>query len=107
MATSTRQVPTFHAHGCLGCGRRYQDGLSCPDRFVNGRCTTCRTGQPVSMVDLDHMPVTCCTTQSKLITDVNVLKAYALGGNGNWWRCHGCGRTHPFNPKKEAHDTAA
>lgn len=99
---ASRKVPAFHAHRCLGCGRRYAD--TCKTPLVNARCMTCRTGQPPTVLDRNHEPVACCLTDSKLIkdTDTDTLERYALGGLGPWWKCKTCSRCQPFNPKEMA-----
>lgn len=106
---AARRVPIHHAHGCLGCGRRYTD--SCTTPLANGHCPTCRTGAPPTLLDRNHLPQECCRTvvlredgtklaQSRLITDKDELNKYALGGMAPWFRCRVCSRTHPFDPSK-------
>lgn len=100
MVTTQRKVPVFHAHGCLGCGRRYAD--TCRSPLANGRCNTCRLGHPPSVTDLNREPRACCKEDSKLVTDNETLNRYNLGGPGPWWLCRTCSRTQPRNPKEHA-----
>lgn len=96
LATASRKYAQHHAHGCLGCGRRYMD--SCPRPAQNGSCFSCTTGKPMAHWDRSRMPVECCKTNAKRITDTAVLNSYSLGGPGPWFICRTCGRTHPFDP---------
>lgn len=94
------RVGIFHAHGCLSCGRRYQDTCSYP--LKNNLCATCTKGQPPTQEDLDRLPRNCCVNGgSRLITDVDELSKYNLGGELPWLICRTCSRTHPFDPVKE------
>ncbi len=91
-----RSVPLHHAHGCLRCGRRYTD--TCTTPLDNGECLTCSVDQPPPIWDTDWTPQDCCRTSVHLITDVDVLVRYRLGGPGPWFLCERCARTHPFDP---------
>lgn len=96
------QVPTYHAHQCTECRRRYSD--RCDQGRINARCMTCTHGHPLSKERQDRMPKDCCKAHSKLMTDADNLTRYALAGDGAWWQCvgpHGCFRTHPNDPTKE------
>jgi hypothetical protein len=92
----TRRVPQFHAHGCCNCGRRYQDACDSPLR--NGYCNTCKLGHPPMVTEVNYEPRACCLVASRLMTTVDDHKRWALGGEGPWYRCMTCSRTHPFNP---------
>lgn len=96
--TEARRVPVHHAHGCLGCGRRYEDTCSTP--LANGRCATCRLGHPAPQWEHDHQPQACCKEDSSLIWDKETMEKYHLGGPGPWFKCKTCSRCHPFNPKE-------
>lgn len=96
------QVPLHHAHGCDRCGRRFMD--SCARPLEQRSCTTCRNGQEPTETDRNRAPRDCCTTSSKLVTDVDTLSKYGLAGHTPWFICTGltgCSRTHPFDPTKE------
>lgn len=95
------RVGIFHAHGCLSCGRRYQD--TCAFAYKNNLCGICRGSQTaLTQEDLDRQPRDCCANGgSRLVTDVDVLSRYNLGGDGPWFLCKNCARTHPFDPTKE------
>jgi hypothetical protein len=101
-ARRSRKVPEFHAHGCVSCGRRYQD--SCKNGTMNADCTTCRTGHPAPLWDRDWAPVACCKKPKgcRLVTDVATLTKYLLGGTGPWFICYTCARTHPFDPMEDS-----
>ncbi len=93
------RVGIFHAHGCLSCGRRYQDSCA----YKNNLCPVCRKIRPgPTQEDLDRLPRDCCANGgSRVITDTDVLSKYNLGGTGPWFLCATCARTHPFDPVKE------
>lgn len=99
--SSVPRVGLFHAHGCLDCGQRYQDTCAFP--LKNNLCAVCRGSQAApSKEDLDRQPRDCCANGgSRLITDVDVLSKYNLGGPGPWFLCRTCARTHPFDPIKK------
>lgn len=40
-------------------------------------------------------PVACCYSQSVKAGPVERDK-YGLAGDGEWWICRGCSRTHPY-----------
>lgn len=98
--TRTVKIGYFHAHGCLACGRRYQD--TCSFARKNNLCPTCAKNQPLTQEDRDRLPRDCCANGgSRLITDIDELSKYNLGGELPWFQCRTCARTHPFDPTKE------
>jgi hypothetical protein len=99
-ASKTRRVPKGgHAHGCVSCSKRYEDGCETP--LVNAYCSECRKvphPRPVWQTNSD--PIGCCYENSRLM-GVEVMFQFSLGGDTDWYRCRSCSRTHPFNPQEK------
>lgn len=87
----------LHAHGCTKCSRFYQDACASPD--VNARCASCITGNSRPLWDRNRDPIDCCRSNSKLAAP-HVRLAHSLAGDGEWWRCKACSRTHPYDPTR-------
>lgn len=71
----------------------------CKTPLENGVCTSpCKTGNEPPVWDQARFPQECCRSSSRRVVDVDTLNRYSLGGNGHWWQCRVCKRTHPFDP---------
>lgn len=99
LVAAKAKIAAFHAHGCVRCHRRYMD--ACKNLHADELCFPCRTGKPPSVYDASRLPLPCCATESRLITDPAELARYALAGAHPWWRCRRCSRTQPFDPALE------
>lgn len=91
------RISGLHAHGCNQCSARYTDGCRYP--HVNGLCQDCRGttyGRP--SWDRHFDPRTCCRRHSEP-AGLRERETYSLGGEGRWWICSTCKRTHPYDPR--------
>lgn len=100
-ASSTHAaLPTlkgWHAHRCLKCGHRYEDGCSSP--LENGTCGSCRHGTEWALWRTTRLPSSCCRDFAAPARP-DQLAFYRLGGTDPWWVCPRCHRTHPFDPQE-------
>ncbi len=92
-----RLAGKYHAHGCAQCSRRYCDNCQTP--AINGRCRDC-TGalHGRSTWDIGGDPEPCCR-QHAVPATAEQMTIHNCAGNGDWWICLRCHRTHPYNPR--------
>jgi hypothetical protein len=88
---------SYHAHGCVRCGTRYQD--ACESHQVDALCTTCRGGRAWQLLIDNAAPHPCCHQHARLVTK-DEKQIYRLGGTRLWFICSSCARTHPYNPRR-------
>ncbi len=111
MARARRKKVRVHAHGCVGCGVRYEDG--CFQRVLgkrgadvdtpgpDGLCLTCRTGRQQAFWPEARLPRACCHANARLARK-DECETYHLAGSGPWFVCPLCSRTFPFRNPKES-----
>ncbi len=89
----------IHSHGCSVCSAYYTD--ACADPLVNAPCTGCQ-GLPHGRPSWDRGPdpIECCRRDVRLAT-ARQLNSFRLGGDGPWWICGTCNRTHPYDPRTD------
>lgn len=87
----------------MRCRHRYVD--NCDDAVADGLCHLCAShGQtPDPWWPEAWLPDVCCLGESRWLDrtfryDRDVMADLRLAGPGPWYRCQGCGRTHPFDP---------
>lgn len=110
-----------HAHGCICCGRRYED--ACSKRVIgkklgvsvvpgpNALCPECQFGRPMPWWPDAWEPKDCCRVLSRPVRIQRVSRhqteqeQYNLAGDKPWYICDhrqgGCSRTHPFDPTRD------
>lgn len=87
-----------HAHGCSGCGERYDD--VCDEPNSNELCRRCQGFGVWELLRQNRLPRDCCFLHSRLATK-DELKSYRLSTACDWFRCRVCARTFPFrNPSR-------
>lgn len=96
---ATRSTSTsVHAHGCMTCRARFEDGCSQPNE--PRECRTCKGGVPWAVLVANRLPRDCCQLHSRLATKEE-LKSYRLSTACDWFRCSICARTFPYsNPTR-------
>jgi hypothetical protein len=87
-----------HSHGCVQCSAYYSD--ACADPLTNATCKDCLDGYVHGRPSWDRSndPIECCRSQVRLAT-ARQLNSFRLGGDGPWWICAVCNRTHPYDPR--------
>jgi hypothetical protein len=92
----TKLAGKVHAHGCNQCSRRYCD--SCQSPAVNDRCRDCSGAMyGRSTWDIGGDPEDCCR-QHSVPANQEHMEIHRCAGDGPWWICMRCHRTHPYNP---------
>lgn len=98
MVTNRRaKGPGPHYHGCIRCHHRYED--CCTSKDVNDICVWCRGGIGFTILRDNAAPKDCCRQRSRLPTK-DERKVYRLAGDGLWFICDECKRTHPIDDPK-------
>jgi hypothetical protein len=86
----------YHAHGCQQCSARYCDNCHTP--HLNDRCRNCNGAMyGRSTWDIGGDPEDCCRRHSVPAT-TEQMQIHNCAGDGPWWLCKLCHRTHPYNP---------
>lgn len=85
----------LHAHGCERCHRRLEDACDTPT--IDPLCYSCRTGKPPALWDANRLPIECCFTASRPVSQPE-RAVYKLAGVRAWHICKTCKRTFPIRP---------